>query len=380
MYHHDSRSYHQAASEAAKVGRKKMEEIIEKGRSNAEAVLHQVQTQVPKDLIATSKSLAIVPMQDRYGLAIKNGQPVAMHEHALAQIAEKAGFHSKFLNDLRTMKTQDNDPWNQELISYNFNELLKHSDNRNLIRIVEDKKTEEVRGVLSDRFRRLDSRPLLDAFMGACQQIGAVPIDGFALDTRVRMRAVLPYIFEPVDNEVMLFGIQWGNSDFGNGGHCLSLFNTRVWCTNTALCDEVLRQVHLGKRLDDNILYSRQTLELDTKANASAMKDLVLDALSAERVNGYLEYIREAAEDQIDHKDITRILKGKLGKSEAEQVVTLFDSPDVVNLPPGSTTYRLANAITFFAQSNAINRSRQLDLQRVAGELMPMTTAKAREV
>lgn len=382
MYHHDSRSYEQASSEAAKRGREKMEAIIAKGQQNAHAVLEQVERQVPKDLIATTKAIKVIaPIgTDRFGLAIQNGNPIPMHEHALAQVADKAGFNNTFLNSLRMVKAPEDDPWNQELIAHNFNQLLLHNDSRNLIRVVEEKGQEEVRGFLSDRFRRLDSRPLLDTFMKACMEIGAVPVDGYALDTRVRMRAVLPYVFEPIKNEVMLFGAQWGNSDFGNGGHTVSLFNIRVWCTNTAICDEVLRQVHLGKRLEDNIIYSRQTYELDTKANASAMKDIVLDCLSAEKVNGYLQYIREAGEDKIGEKDVLRILKNKLGKQEQEKVIDLFDGPDVVNLPAGSTTYRLSNAISFFAQTEGISRNRQLDLQRLAGELVPVAHAKVREV
>lgn len=387
MWHHGPGDYKTAASNAAKVGRAKMEAIIEKGRQNAVQVIEQVQSQVPTDRIALANALTIVPVDGRpesFGLRIKNEYPTMVHEHALGQIAEKAGLYSKFMNDLRELsvkeKKEKDDPWAQELIAHNLNTLLQHTDGRHLIRSVKTEGVEEVRGFLSDRYRRLDSRPLLDAFMKSCTDIGAVPVDGYALDTRVRLRAVLPYVFEPVENEVMLFGIQWGNSDFGNGGHCLSLFNIRVMCTNTAICDEVLRQVHLGKRLEDNITYSRKTYELDTQANVSAMKDLVYDALSAEKVNGYLEQIKIAAEDQIDAKDITRILKTKLNKGEAEKVAALMSGPDVINLPPGQSTYRLSNAISFFAQTEGISRNRQLDLQRIAGELVPVAMSKAREV
>lgn len=382
MIHHSSTPYKEAASQAAKVGREKMQAIIEKGQANAMAVLTQVQNQVPKDSITTAKAVTILaPIEtNRYGLMLKGRDPVPVHEHALAQIADKAGFNNKFLNDLRELKTPKDDPWNQELIAHNFNQLLMHSDSRHLVRTVEEKGQDEVRGFLSDRYRRLDSRPLLDSFMGACKEIGAVPVDGYALDTRVRLRAVLPYVFEPVENEVMLFGAEWKNSDFGNGGHGVSLFNIRVMCTNMATTDEVLRQVHIGKRLDDNILYSRQTYELDTKANASALKDIVWNTLSPERVNGYLEQIRIASQDEITGKDVGRILKAKLTKSEIEKVQELFDGPDVINMPAGSSTYRLSNAISFFSQTTGISRNRQLDLQTIAGELTPLTIGKVVEV
>jgi hypothetical protein len=377
MFHHSSKDYHQAASEAAKKGREKMETIIANGRANAEAVLHQVQSQVPKDLLSIATALKVVPQGNRYGLAIRGAEPMALHENAFRQVAEKAGVPNKYLDDLRSTHVEEGaDPWAQELVAYNLNELMAHRNSRHLIRSVEG----EVRGFLSDQFRRIDSRPMVDSFMGACMKIGAVPIDGYALDTRVRMRAVLPYVFEPMPNEVMLFGLEWGNSDFGHGGHKVSLFNTRVWCTNTAVLDEVLRQVHLGKRLEDNILYSQKTYELDNKANASALADIVNNSLSAEKVNGYLDCIRKAVEQKIDEKDVTRILKAKLGKGDAEKVKDLFDSPDVVNLPPGNSIYRLSNAVSFFSQGKDISRQKQLDLQRIAGELIPVTQGKAKEI
>lgn len=388
MYHHDARDYKEAASAAAKQGREKMEQIIAKGRDNALAVMEQVQAQVPIDRIATAKALAIVPNNDlTFGMKIQGGESFRLHENAMTQVAEKTGLYKKFMDDLRDRNGKEqaekgeNNHWALELISHNINTLLKHSDDRHLIRAVEEKGETEIRGFLSDRFRRLDSRPLLDAFMGACKTLGMVPIDGYALDTRVRMRAVLPFVFEPVKNEVMLFGMQWGNSDFGNGGHTLGLFNTRVWCTNTAITDEVLRQVHLGKRLDDNILYSRKTYELDTKTNASAIADIVHNTMNPQAIENYLHHIKIAAEDTIGEKDVTRLLKQKLTKGDAEKVEELYLSPDVVNLPPGKTTYRLSNAVSFFAQNEKLTRNRRLDLESLAGELLgTLGTGKAMAV
>lgn len=388
MYHHGQGTYAEAASKAAAQGRIKMEEIIAKGQNNAMEVLNQVNTQVPNDVIVNSGQLFVSPNEVGEGFALTTRNNSAfgvksLHENALSQIAEKTGFYNKYLNDLRKMnpqqKREGDEPWANELIAYNLNTLLSHSNERHLIRSVGAEK-EEIRGFLSDRFRRLDSRPLLDAFMGGCKSIGAVPVDGYALDTRVRMRAVLPVVFEPVDNEVMLFGIQWGNSDFGNGGHCLSLFNIRVWCTNTAITDEVLRQVHIGKKLEDNIIYSKKTLELDTRTNVSALQDIINHVLSPNAVNGYLEHIRFAAEEQIDHRDVTRILKEKLTKAEAAGVEGLFDGPDVLNLPPGNTTYRLSNAISFFAQGEKVSRARRLDLEQIAGSLVGVYNDKIKQV
>lgn len=382
MIHHSSTEYAVATSQAAKVGRDKMEAVINKGRASALAVLEKVQSEVPQDRIAMANRLAVV--SNNRGA---NAQPVGfdlvwpdktqtrLHDHALVQVAEKSGIYNKFLSDLT-----GHGQWGYDLAAHNINELLLHTGSRHLIRTVTDSHGPQVRGFLSDRFRRLDSRPLLDAFTSAVQKIGALPLEGFAQDTRVKMRAVLPMVFEPIKDEVMIFGAEWGNSDFGNGGHYLDFWIMRTYCTNLAVGDSVLRQVHLGKRLEDNINYSQRTYQLDTEANASALQDVVADTLSPNSINGYLEHIKTLAEEEVQGKDIAGVLKQKLNKGELEQVQDLFNGNDVVNLPPGNNKYRLSNAISWLAQSKDVSENRKLELQSVAGSLMPRLNIKTKEV
>jgi hypothetical protein len=375
MYHHDSRSYPVAASAAAAKARVKMEETIQKGLASAQATLEQVQSQVPRDRIVASQVLDVAPYgNDGYQLVLPGVEPYRLHEHALGQLCERTGIPGRYVRELSSEGA-----WAQKLVSHNFCELLHHQRGRNLVRIVDTAETDpihgtprdpEVRGFLSDRFRRLDSRPLLEAFVSACQDMGLVPIEGFALDTKVRMRAVLPQVFEPMPNEVMLFGLQWGNSDFGDGGHCVSLWNQRVWCTNTAVMDEVLRQVHLGGRIPDDVRLSQRTMELDSQTNASALQDVVREFIGPERVTGYLSRIREAVEERVDEKDVTRLLKKDLTEAELKRATDVFASADEINVPAGRTVYRLSNAVSWIAQAQGVSRQRQLELQDVAGKLM----------
>ena len=80
--------------------------------------------------------------------------------------------------------------------------VLLAPDTRFLLRSVNG----EVRGFLSDRFRRLDSRPIVDSFARVCQGVGALPVEGYVTDTKMALKAILPQVFEPVRHEVMAFG------------------------------------------------------------------------------------------------------------------------------------------------------------------------------
>jgi hypothetical protein len=371
MYHHDNRDYNVAVSDAAKKGRVKMEEIVQQSLSSAERVIDQVRSRTVLDAVAPARALTVVPGGDGFSLKYGDNEHL-LHDHALGQVLESAGMDRRFANNV--MGRGD---WGKDLVAHNLNTIFGHAKSRHLVRSADDR----VMGFLSDRFRRLDSRPLLDAFVGAIQSLGMVPYNGHALDTKVRLRAILPKVFEPIPNEVMLFGLEWGNSDFGNGGHCVNLFMLRIWCTNLAIGESCLRQVHLGKRLEDDISYSKRTYELDTQTNVSALKDVVNHSIAAPQVNGYLEMIKDASEDEIKGKDgIVGILKKHLDKGDIDRVVAAFESPDVQNLPPGNSVYRLSNAVSWIAQAKGVSAEKRLELEEVAGKLLPIKARKAVEV
>lgn len=372
MYHHGPESYEIAAGEAAKRGRQKMEEIIHNGLASAQAVIEQVQSRAIDDRVVKGNVLQFDAANDGFRLLVPNLEPKRLHDLAMRQVASKGGVPQKYLDDL----TARGD-WGKWLAVDNLNEIYRHSTDRHLVRSVGN----ETRGFLSDRFRRIDSRPLVEQFVAACQKLGAVPIQGYALETKVRLRAVIPQVFEPVPNEVMLFGVEWGNSDFGDGGHCVSIWNMRCWCTNTTIMDEVLRQVHLGKRLDDNIEYSARTYQLDTQANSSALHDVIGHALAPKQINGLLNGFKTANAQGVTMDQARNQFKKLLLKGEADAAMTAFESPDVVNLPPGDTQYRLSNAISWIAQAKNIRPERQLELQKIAGDVLPRTAKmKAVEV
>lgn len=376
VYHHDSRDYQEAASAAAAQGRVKMEEIIQKGLANARAVAERVAAGDLQDQIVKAPAVHVYSPDDktwrfRGGDELTN--EYTLHNHAFGQIVENAGMPKAFVDKM--VAQANGTRWGANLITHNLREIFSHRPNqRNLIR----SEGGVVKGFLSDKFRRIDSRPLLDSFMAGCTAMGLVPIDGVGLDTKVRMRAVLPKVFEPVPNEVMIFGLEWGNSDFGDGGHVVNLWTMRVWCTNLAIANNVLKQIHLGKRLDENIEYSARTLELDTEANRSALKDAMRHTLGAGQVHKMLESIRTAGAKQIEGKnDIDKLLKAALNKSELEKVTDIFEGPDVQNVPEGKTRWRLSNAVSFFAQSEGVTAERKLELQQVAGRIAGLRDAKA---
>jgi len=87
---------------------------------------------------------------------------------------------------------------------------------------------QEVRGFLSDSYRRIDSRPVVEAFATAVQQKEALPYDGYITDTEIAIQAIMPEVYEPVPGEVVAYGLSLENSDFGNGTLSVRAYLLRI--------------------------------------------------------------------------------------------------------------------------------------------------------
>jgi hypothetical protein len=351
--------------------RAKFEKSIYAGQHEAQRVLEQIDREVPQDRVIKTNALKFVPTGNGVEVLVGGESQETIHDHALGQFCGRGKFNLKYGRQLEAMakeaQGENGSDWARELMAHNLNELYQRgpaSGKRYLMRSVDT----QVRGWLSDRYRRLDCRPLLTAFHElAIQQAGAVPMRGYALATKVAIRVVLPTIFEPIPNQPMLYGLEWHNSDFGHGTHSLRAFIHQPFCTNECTRDDVLREVHKGGRLSDDFAYSQKTYELDQLASESALKDTIKGLLAPAAVDSTMLLLKKAHDEKIEPKKIPQMLK-QLRKSEIEAVKEAFTSADIENLSPGQNRWRLSNAISFVATTTE-DKYRALELERMSGKV-----------
>jgi hypothetical protein len=363
LHHHDNRPYELAAQEAADRARQRLDALIQRGRARAGQVIETVMNTRPVDRIVRG---GVVEFHAT-GQAIEVGLGDVrerLHDHALAQAATRVGLPQTYVAHLRD---NDHAPWGAELLAHNLRLLYARllGETRLLSRSVDG----EVRAVLSDRFRRMDSRPIVDSFAKACAAVGALPVEGYATDVKVAIKAVLPQIFEPVPNEVMAYGIILENSDFGAAALSLRTFALRLWCSNYAITDESLREVHLGARLADDIAWSSETHRLDTARTSSAIGDVVRAELDAGRLDELQAVIRRADAERVDARAVGMLLRKHLNRAEARRATEAFNGPDVELLPAGSSVCRVSNAVSWLAGQTA-DTTRKLELMRAAGAVL----------
>ena len=343
----------------------KLNKMIENGRVSATKVIEHVMNNQPLDTVAKASTFQFSPNEAAKTINLhfgSDGQHQTLHRNAIGQMAEVANMPIKYLDYL------SGPSWGRELLAHSLEKIYHnaHPKDRYLLRST----NQQIRGFLSDKYRRLDSRAIVEAFADAVMKKGALPYEGIVTDTKVAIRAIMPEVFEPTPGEVVCVGISLENSDFGCGALSVRIYLLRIWCSNLAMFEETMRQIHLGKRLDDNLLYSQQTYQLDARTTVSALRDTIAVQMDLASLRNRMETVKVAAAKELDPKTVQNHLKKVLSKAEADAAFQAFNSPDVYNLPAGNNIWRMSNAISWIANSTD-NQERKLDLQRIAGEILP---------
>ena len=150
------------------------------------------------------------------------------------------------------------------------------------------------------------------------------------------------------------------------------MFLWRMWCTNLATTENSLAQVHLGRKLPDDLILSDDTYRLDTETTVSALRDIVTQCLAPAKIHQLCEQVKAAHEQEVDWKTAARKLSSVLTKTEQKDVQEAFEGEDERLLPPGRSAWRLSNAVSWLA-GKVENPERKLELERLAGQVIDTT-------
>jgi hypothetical protein len=358
--------------------RAKLDQLIDEGVKQAKGTFERLDTQIPKDYVVGHAALNFKAYTDSnvtVGFGTNgSSKGFNMHPHAMTQSFEKASIPKAYAETL--LREGQSDLLAENLNQRYARQTSKASDPKKyLIREIDG----EVRGFLSNKFRRMDSRPIVKTFLESTSPFGMVPLKAQALDTKYYLKMVVPTIFEVRPNEPILYGLCLQNSDFGDGALVLQVMLLRLICVNGCMSDTALRKVHLGARLgsgdDDSVEFSDETYDLDSRTMSSAVKDLVKSLVAPEVVKGKIDLVRAAFESTIDATAALAGLRSKsrITKAEEKQLSELYRSADVEMLPPGNSSWRLSNTLSLLAQQ--VDPGRGLELENLAGSLIGLRAA-----
>jgi hypothetical protein len=297
---------------------------------------------------------------------MENGE-FTLHENAVYQLADKMGIPARYLRELAS-----GDEWKRQLAATVLNE---HSSWTQRTRVLIRSVGAEVRGVLSDSYRRLNSVEILTGFIEEAGRQGAVVADAFMSDTKVWAETILPTpitIPTKKNGDVIIFaGARFSTSDYGDGAVDMRAFLLNGACLNGMVRESVMKQVHLGSKLPDNLQLSENTYALDTRTTVSAVRDLTKGIFGRENLMQKAIEIQGASEIDVDlNEELKRMVKtGSLLKSDSESVekILMRNNPDD-GVQGGATLWKLTQAIT--AHARELDPIRSRELHEISGALL----------
>jgi hypothetical protein len=295
---------------------------------------------------------------DHLTMNLPDGQ-FTMHDNAIGQLADRMGIPQRYLRNLAS-----GEPWAIMLAAHLLNQ---HSDWTQRSRVLVRTVGTQVRGILSDSYRRLNSVEILTAFVQEAAGQGAVISDAYMNDTKVWTETILPTpLTVPTRNngDVIIFaGARFSTSDYGNGAIDMRAFLLNGACLNGMVRESIMKQVHLGSKLPDNLALSNETYRLDTQTTVSAVKDLTKGLFCKDNLMQKALEIQGASEVEVDFEHELRKLTrdGGLLKSEGQEVekILMRNNPDD-GVQGGATLWKLTQAITAHARECTPERSREL--------------------
>ena len=290
-----------------------------------------------------------------------------LHDNAIGQLADRMGIPQRYLRGLAS-----GEPWAKQLAATLLNE---HSGWTQRSRVLVRTVGKQVRGVLSDSYRRLNSVEILTAFVQEAADQGAVISDAYMNDTKIWAETILPTpLIVPTakNGDVVIFaGARFSTSDYGDGAVDMRAFLLNGACLNGMVRESVMKQVHLGSKLPDNLQLSQQTYELDTKTTVSAVRDLTKGLFSKDNLMKKAIEIQGASEIDVDFEhELKRLTRdGGLLKQEGKEVEKILMRNDPEDgVQGGATLWKLTQAITAHARELSPERSREL--HELSGQLL----------
>lgn len=288
-----------------------------------------------------------------------------VNDYMRGQIATDLGipkrYFDRMLTDAPALLTRNVDHW------------LHNEPNRRMLRGFKGDDGLTGRAWLSDRYRRLDyievARQLLPEFGNLGTEVRFH--QAAVTDTRLYIRAVLPRIEGQVKvGETVQWGVQISNSEVGAGTLAIHGFLLVLACTNGMTVDTVLKQRHVGRRIEDDGVLSDEALQADDTAFWLAARDMLRAAVSETRFEAVIEKLREAANSDTIARPLraTEVLQQQMSLTDDEREAVL------THLVTGGdlSLWGALNAVTATAKQ-AESFERQAELEAAGWQMANMS-------
>lgn len=348
--------------------------LTARNASLADAVALLTEQQAHKiDVVASSKALSVKdgllhiegvePILSEGGVTLVDGvyRPTAVADEGFAA---KLGVPIGYLRRLR-------DGEHTDLLDHNLNYWLNTEPGTYMVRGFKPVAGDSVgvmRSLLSDRYKRLDNLDTLLAILNGLRKAGVtIDVRQFDISER-RMRfvaeapevtALAPLLLKGYrspfngqsgdDLPIVSAGFAFANSETGGGAMTITPRVVVKACSNgVTVTKDMLRNVHLGGRLDEGIVeWSAETQEKSLALVTSQVSDAVSTFLNKDYVAGVIAAMEAKAGVKIaDPANAVKVIAKKVSFTETEQAGILAHFIEGGQVTAGG----MLQAVTSYAQ------------------------------
>ncbi len=338
------------------------------------------QDEAKVDLVADTRrmSAVVAPLSEQDGesneVVIEIDQPgqdlaeFVLNDHAKGQISSDLGIPKRYFDRMLTTAP--------DLLKENVTHWLYNESKRKLVRGFkgEDGGLGVGRAWLSDRYRRMDNIEIARKIFPVFEEIDGLTFHQSQLtDTRFYVRALLPSLQREIAvGDIVQAGVAIRNSEVGAGMLTIEPFMLRLICLNgMTVPDHKFGIRHVGRRIEDESVYSSETLQADDNAFWLMARDQVKNALTEVRFEEIVAVLAETIHgDKIEAPAAaTETLAQKFGLTDGEREAVLR------NLTLGSdlSQWGLLNAVTATAKE-AESFDRQAEMEEMGWDIATLPT------
>lgn len=258
------------------------------------------------------------------------------------------------------------------LLDRNVNTWLQGEDERRMLRTLD----QQVRAVLSERYRRLDNFELAESVLPILQQLPEVRFESVELtETRMYLKVVTPRLrCEMAPGDIVQAGVAITNSEVGQGTLSVQPLLYRLVCRNGLIAwDRGLRKTHVGRALgspDEGLaLYRDDTLRADDQAFFLKVRDVVQAAVSEASFGQLAQKLQQTMRIPLQGDPVrtVEVLANRYDLSDTERSGVLRQLIAQGDL----SGYGLVNAVTHFSQDVA-DYDRATEFETLGGRLIEL--------
>ena len=280
--------------------------VLENASGSLESILKTVNDQAARaaDYIAPTSALQVQTIDGSTNVILEaeRGMPTQSfkaNDVAFTQLAENCNIEVRTARRLR-----DNENYSQEFDAL-LNKIFQNEPKNKMLRTFDGEKP-ILRAVVSDKYKTFDNSDLIQAALP--QLLGSEAdwhvVNGSVTDQKMAIRLKSRVqTGEPAVGDLMANGLCLSNSETGNGSVSVAQMYWTLVCLNGMQTANKSRSTHVtGSRGSDHWhLLTEETKDLDNRALAARITDIVGSFASRESFDSVLEQMANAHNDVIEN-------------------------------------------------------------------------------